>query len=298
MGGGIAGISFALKAAKYGKVALLCKTTLEDSNTSYAQGGVATVMYEPDNYEKHINDTLIAGDGHCDLRAVQQVVKGAREQIDELLGWGVDFDKDEQGVKFDLHKEGGHSEFRILHHKDNTGFEIQESLNKVIRSHPDIDLFEHYFAIEILTQHHLGEIITHHTPNIECYGVYALNQKSNHIHTFLSKITVLATGGVGSVYQASTNPAIATGDGVAMVHRARGVIKDMEFVQFHPTALYHPGDKPVFLITEAIRGYGAILRTQDGKEFMLKYDERGSLAPRDIVSRAIDNEMKVRGESF
>lgn len=298
VGGGIAGISFALKAAKYGKVALLCKTTLEDSNTSYAQGGVATVMYEPDNYEKHINDTLIAGDGHCDLRAVQQVVKGAREQIDELLGWGVDFDKDEQGVKFDLHKEGGHSEFRILHHKDNTGFEIQESLNKVIRSHPDIDLFEHYFAIEILTQHHLGEIITHHTPNIECYGVYALNQKSNHIHTFLSKITVLATGGVGSVYQASTNPAIATGDGVAMVHRARGVIKDMEFVQFHPTALYHPGDKPVFLITEAIRGYGAILRTQDGKEFMLKYDERGSLAPRDIVSRAIDNEMKVRGESF
>lgn len=298
VGGGIAGISFALKASKFGKVALLCKTTLEDSNTSYAQGGVATVMYEPDNYEKHIEDTLTAGDGHCDRDAVELVVKNARKEIDQLLEWGMDFDKTEDGKLFDLHKEGGHSEFRILHHKDNTGFVIQESLNKQVRNHPEIDVFEHYFAIEILTQHHLGEIVTHHTPNIECYGVYALNQKSNHIHTFLSKVTVLATGGIGSVYQASTNPAIATGDGVAMVHRARGVIRDMEFVQFHPTALYHPGDKPVFLITEAIRGYGAVLRGQDGNEFMQKYDSRGSLAPRDIVARAIDNEMKIHGDSF
>lgn len=298
VGGGIAGISFALKAAQYGKVALLCKTTLEESNTSYAQGGIATVMYEPDNYEKHIEDTLVAGDGHCDKDAVELVVKNARTQIDQLLEWGMDFDKTDDGSKFDLHKEGGHSEFRILHHKDNTGFVIQESLNKQIRNHPEIELYEHYFAIEILTQHHLGEIVTQHTPNIECYGVYALNQKSNHIHTFLSKVTVLATGGIGSVYQASTNPAIATGDGVAMVHRARGAIKDMEFVQFHPTALYHPGDKPVFLITEAIRGYGAVLRGRDGKEFMQKYDLRGSLAPRDIVARAIDNEMKIHGDSF
>ena len=298
VGGGIAGISFALKAAQYGKVALLCKTTLEESNTSYAQGGIATVMYEPDNYEKHIEDTLVAGDGHCDKDAVELVIKNARAQIDQLLEWGMDFDKTDDGSKFDLHKEGGHSEFRILHHKDNTGFVIQESLNKQIRNHPEIELYEHYFAIEILTQHHLGEIVTQHTPNIECYGVYALNQKSNHIHTFLSKVTVLATGGIGSVYQASTNPAIATGDGVAMVHRARGAIKDMEFVQFHPTALYHPGDKPVFLITEAIRGYGAVLRGRDGQEFMQKYDSRGSLAPRDIVARAIDNEMKIHGDSF
>ena len=298
VGGGIAGISFALKAAQYGKVALLCKTTLEESNTSYAQGGLATVMYEPDNYEKHIEDTLVAGDGHCDKDAVELVIKNARAQIDQLLEWGMDFDKTDDGSKFDLHKEGGHSEFRILHHKDNTGFVIQESLNKQIRNHPEIELYEHYFAIEILTQHHLGEIVTQHTPNIECYGVYALNQKSNHIHTFLSKVTVLATGGIGSVYQASTNPAIATGDGVAMVHRARGAIKDMEFVQFHPTALYHPGDKPVFLITEAIRGYGAVLRGRDGREFMQKYDSRGSLAPRDIVARAIDNEMKIHGDSF
>ena len=298
VGGGIAGISFALKAAQYGKVALLCKTTLEESNTSYAQGGIATVMYEPDNFEKHIEDTLIAGDGHCDKEAVELVIKSARAQIDQLLQWGVNFDKTDDGKQFDLHKEGGHSEFRILHHKDNTGFVIQESLNKQIRNHPEIELYEHYFAIEILTQHHLGEIVTQHTPNIECYGVYALNQKSNHIHTFLSKVTVLATGGIGSVYQASTNPAIATGDGVAMVHRARGAIKDMEFVQFHPTALYHPGDKPVFLITEAIRGYGAVLRGRDGQEFMQKYDSRGSLAPRDIVARAIDNEMKIHGDSF
>lgn len=300
VGGGIAGISFALKASKHGKVALLCKTTLEESNTSYAQGGVATVMYPPDNFDKHINDTLIAGDGHCDINAVEQVVKNARKGIDQLLEWGVDFDRDEENnERFDLHKEGGHSEFRILHHKDNTGFEIQKSLNEKVRNHPGIDVFEHYFAIEILTQHHLGEIVTRQTPNIECYGVYALNQKSNHIHTFLSKVTVLATGGIGSVYLASTNPSIATGDGVAMVHRARGLILDMEFVQFHPTALYTPsGERPVFLITEAIRGYGAILRNRKGREFMYKYDERGSLAPRDIVARAIDNEMKIHGDDY
>lgn len=297
IGAGIAGISFALKASKLGKVALLCKTTLDESNTSYAQGGIATVMYPPDSIEKHIEDTLIAGDGHCKYPAVEQVIKNAKTQIEQLLNWGVNFDKDENN-RYDLHKEGGHSEFRILHHKDNTGYEIQQSLNEEVRKHPDIDIFEHYFAIEILTQHHLGEIVTHHTSNIECYGAYVLNQKSNHIHTFLAKVTVLATGGIGSAYLASTNPSIATGDGIAMVHRARGIIKDMEFVQFHPTGFYRPGDKPVFLITEAIRGYGAVLRTQNGKEFMHKYDDRGSLAPRDIVARAIDNEMKIRGEDF
>jgi len=297
IGGGIAGISFALKAAKYGKVALLCKTNLHESNTSFAQGGIASVTYAPDTFEKHIEDTLIAGDGHCNLAAVEQVVHLAPSQIEEMIGWTVDFDKTEDG-KFDLHKEGGHSEFRILHHTDNTGFEIQEKLIDMLLKHKEIDIFENYFAIEILTQHHLGEIVTHHYPNIECYGVYALDQKTNHIHTFLSKITMLATGGIGGVYAATTNPEIATGDGIAMVQRARGKIRDMEFVQFHPTALYSPGDRPTYLITEAMRGYGAVLRTQDGKEFMQKYDERLSLAPRDIVSRAIDNEMKVRGENF
>jgi len=297
IGGGMAGISFALKAAKYGKVALLCKTTLDESNTTYAQGGIASVTYEPDSFDKHIEDTLIAGDGHCSLPAVEKVIKEAPTQIQELLNWGVDFDKDENGL-FDLHREGGHSEHRILHHKDNTGYEIQESLIRQVKSHPEIEVYEHYFAIEILTQHHLGQIVTHHTPNIECYGAYVLNQQSNNIHTFLSKVTLLATGGIGSVYSTTTNPAIATGDGIAMVHRARGIIKDMEFVQFHPTGLYQPGVRPTYLITEAIRGYGAVLRCKDGKEFMQKYDERGSLAPRDIVARAIDNEMKIRGHQF
>ena len=297
IGSGIAGISFALKAAKYGKVALLCKTTLSESNTSYAQGGIASVTYEPDNFEKHIEDTLISGDGHCNLDAVKKVVYEAPSQIKELLNWGVDFDTDEKGL-FDLHREGGHSEHRILHHKDNTGYEIQESLIRQVKEHPEIDVYEHFFAIEILTQHHLGQIVTHHTPGIECYGAYVLNQETNHIHTFLAKITLMATGGIGSVYNTTTNPEIATGDGIAMVHRARGVIRDMEFVQFHPTGLYHPGDRPTFLISEAIRGFGAVLRCQDGKQFMQKYDERGSLAPRDITARAIDTEMKMRGHDF
>ena len=297
IGSGIAGISFALKAAKYGKVALLSKTVLEESNTSYAQGGIASVMYDPDNFEKHIEDTLIAGDGHCDMAAVEKVVYNAPEQINELLKWGVDFDKNEDG-QFNLHREGGHSENRILHHKDNTGFEIQQSLVSQVKSHPKIEVFENYFAIEILTQHHLGEVVTHHSPDIECYGAYVLNQQSNNIHTFLAKVTLLATGGIGTVYSTTTNPGIATGDGIAMVHRARGIIKDMEFVQFHPTGLYHPGERPTYLISEAIRGYGAVLRTKDGKEFMQKYDERGSLASRDIVARAIDNEMKLHGHDY
>lgn len=297
IGSGIAGISFALKASRYGKVALLSKSVLEETNTSYAQGGIAAVTYEPDSFDKHIEDTLIAGDGHCNLAAVEKVIREAPDQIDELLQWGVDFDRTSTG-NFDLHKEGGHSEFRILHHKDNTGFEIQQSLIRRLRSEPNISVFENHFAIEILTQHHLGEIVTQHTPGVECYGAYVLDQQTNHIHTFLSRVTLLATGGIGNVYATTTNPSVATGDGIAMVHRARGVIRDMEFVQFHPTALYQPGVRPNFLITEAIRGYGAVLRCRDGKEFMHKYDERGSLAPRDIVARAIDNEMKTRGHDY
>ena len=295
VGSGIAGMSFALKVANKGKVAILCKTTLDEANTALAQGGISSVTNTVvDNYEKHIQDTLIAGDGICDLKAVEKVVKNAPAQIKQLLEWGVDFDKTPDGA-FDLHKEGGHSEFRILHHKDSTGAEIQQSLIERIQSHPNITVFEHYFAIDILTQHHLGEIVTRHTPNIECYGIYALNTRNQHIDTFLGKVTMLATGGIGNVYQTTTNPLVATGDGIAMVHRARGVIRDMEFVQFHPTAFFHPGVHPSFLITEAMRGYGAVLRTKKGEEFMHKYDQRGSLAPRDIVARAIDTEMKLAG---
>lgn len=297
IGSGIAGISFAIKASRYGKVALITKSKLDDTNTAYAQGGIAAVTYEPDSFKKHIDDTLIAGDGHCNAATVKRVIENAPKQIDELLKWGVEFDKNADGL-FDLHKEGGHSEFRILHHKDNTGFEMQQSLIQKILENKDIEIFENHFAIEILTQHHLGDVVTQHTPDIECYGAYVLNQETNHIHTFLGKVTMLATGGIGSVYATTTNPEVATGDGIAMVHRARGVIHDMEFVQFHPTGLYNPGERPTFLITEAIRGYGAVLRCKDGKEFMQKYDERGSLASRDIVARAIDNEMKIRGHQF
>ena len=296
IGSGIAGMSFALKVAEKGKVALVCKTTLEEANTFFAQGGVSSVTnLVVDTFEKHIEDTMIAGDFLSDRAAVEKVVRNAPSQIQQLVNWGVDFDKNEKG-EYDLHREGGHSEFRILHHKDNTGAEIQDSLIRAVKQHPSIEVFENHFAIEILTQHHLGKEVTRHTPDIECYGAYILDLKTGKIDTFLSKITLMATGGVGAVYQTTTNPLVATGDGIAMVYRAKGTVKDMEFIQFHPTALYHPGDRPSFLITEAMRGYGGILRTLDGKEFMQKYDKRLSLAPRDIVARAIDNEMKNRGD--
>ena len=278
IGSGIAGMSFALKVAGKGRVALICKTTLEEANTALAQGGVASVTnLAVDDFDKHIHDTMVAGDWLSDPAAVEQVVKGAPDQIRELIGWGVDFDKKDDG-SFDLHREGGHSEFRILHHADNTGFEIQESLIKAVRANPDIDVFDHHFAIEIITQHHLGKIVTRRTPDITCYGAYVLDQKTGSVDKFLSKITVMATGGVGAVYQTTTNPLVATGDGIAMVYRAKGTVKDMEFIQFHPTALFHPGDRPSFLITEAMRGYGAVLRNLRGEEFMHKYDPRLSLS--------------------
>ena len=296
IGSGIAGMSYALKVAATGKVALICKTNLEEANTYFAQGGVASVTnLKVDNFDKHIEDTMIAGDWLSDRAAVEKVVKGAPEQIKQLIEWGVNFDRNEKG-EFDLHREGGHSEFRILHHADNTGAEIQDSLIRALKSHPNINVFENYFAVEIITQHHLGKIVTRRTPDITCYGAYILDLATNKVDTFLSKVTVMATGGIGQVYTTTTNPPVATGDGIAMVYRAKGTVKDMEFIQFHPTALYHPGDRPSFLITEAMRGYGAVLRTLDGKEFMQKYDKRLSLAPRDIVARAIDNEMKLRGD--
>ncbi|MCM1449138.1 MAG: L-aspartate oxidase [Clostridiales bacterium] len=295
IGSGIAGMSFALKVAGKGRVALVCKTTLDEANTALAQGGVASVTnLEVDNFDKHINDTMIAGDQLSDIDAVTKVVTEAPSQIKQLIEWGVNFDKKEDGT-FDLHREGGHCEFRILHHADNTGYEIQQSLIKAVKSHPDIDIFENHFAIEIITQHHLGKIVTRRTPDITCYGAYVLTP-GGEVDTFLSRITLMATGGVGAVYQTTTNPLVATGDGIAMVYRAKGTVKDMEFIQFHPTALFHPGDRPSFLITEAMRGYGGVLRNLKGEEFMHKYDPRLSLAPRDIVARAIDSEMKQWGD--
>ena len=298
IGSGLAGMSYALKVAHRGSVALICKAGLEEANTYFAQGGIAAVTnLKVDNFEKHIEDTMIAGDWISDPKAVEKVVKGAPAQIKELINWGVNFDKNEEG-EFDLHKEGGHSEFRILHHKDNTGAEIQTSLIEAVKAHPNITVLTNHFAVEIITQHHMGIIVTRHTPSIKCFGAYVLNEESGEVDTFLSKITIMATGGCEAVYRQTTNPLVATGDGIAMVYRAKGTVKDMEFIQFHPTALYNPGDRPSFLITEAMRGYGGVLRTKDGKEFMQKYDPRLSLAPRDIVARAIDNEMKQRGEEY
>ncbi len=295
IGSGIAGLSFALKVAPYGKVCVLCKGDASEGSTRYAQGGIAAVMYDSDSFDKHIEDTLVAGDGICDRDVVEMTIREAPDRIRELVKYGVNFDKSHSGDRFDLHREGGHSEFRILHHKDNTGEEIERGLLEAVRNHPNIELKENQFAIDIITQHHLGQRVTKHTPDIECYGVYALDCATNVIDTYLAKVTLLATGGMGNVYTTTTTPIISTGDGVAMVHRARGVLSGMEFMQFHPTSLYNPAEKPAFLITEAMRGAGAVLKDRKGQEFMQKYDKRLSLAPRDIVARAIDNEMKVAG---
>mgnify|MGYP000508101550 CR=1 FL=1 len=296
IGSGIAGMSFALKVAHKGTVALICKAGLEEANTYFAQGGIASVTnLAVDNFDKHIEDTMIAGDWISDRAAVEKVVRNAPGQISELIKWGVNFDKKDNG-EFDLHKEGGHSEFRILHHKDNTGAEIQESLIEAVKQHPNITVFTNFFAVEIITQHHLGIIVTRYTPGIKCYGAYVLNENTGEVDTFLSKVTIMATGGCEAVYRNTTNPLVATGDGIAMVYRAKGTVEGMEFVQFHPTALFHPGEThPAYLITEAMRGYGGILRLPNGEEFMQKYDKRLSLAPRDIVARAIDKEMKIHG---
>ena len=298
IGSGVAGMSYALRVARSGKgkVALVCKTTLEEANTAKAQGGIASVTnLKVDDFEKHIRDTIIAGDYISDRGAVEKVVKGAPDGIRFLVENGVHFDKKADG-SYDLHREGGLSEFRILHHADDTGFEIQRGLIEAVKREPNIRVLENHFAVEIITQHHLGIEVTRRTPDIECYGAYVLDPDTKKIDTILSRVTVLATGGCGAVYASTTNPEIATGDGIAMAYRAKATVKDMEFIQFHPTALFHPGEThPAYLITEAMRGYGGVLKLPNGEEFMQKYDKRLSLAPRDIVARAIDHEMKIHG---
>ena len=213
IGSGIAGMSFALKVAHKGSVALICKAGMEEANTYFAQGGIASVTnLAVDNFEKHIEDTMIAGDWISDRAAVEKVVRNAPAQIQELIKWGVHFDKKEDGT-FDLHREGGHSEFRILHHQDNTGAEIQTSLIEAVKQHPNITIFTNHYAVEIITQHHLGIIVTRHTPGIKCYGAYVLNEETGEVDTFLSKVTIMATGGCEAVYRHTTNPLVATGDG-------------------------------------------------------------------------------------
>ena len=297
IGSGAAGLSFALKAAAHGHVTIVTKGEMNECNTNYAQGGICSVTYAPDTFEKHIRDTLVCGAGKCDEAAVELVVKRAPELIRDLIAWGTKFDKTPDG-RFELNREGGHTEHRILHHEDLTGAEIERALITSVRKHPNITVLEHHFAIDLLTQHHLGEFVTRHTRGLACFGAYVLNLESNEIETVLAKFTVVAAGGCGNVYSSTTNPSVATGDGIAMCHRAKAITENMEFIQFHPTSLYHPAEKPNFLITEAMRGYGAILRLQNGEEFMDKYHPMKSLAPRDVVARAIYREMTKRGSDF
>jgi L-aspartate oxidase len=299
IGSGIAGLTYALKVAEAcpeKQITIITKATPDETNTKYAQGGIAVVNdLENDSFQKHIDDTLIAGDGLCNKKIVEIVVREGPARVSEIIEWGAQFDKDSEG-DFKLGREGGHSEFRILHHKDVTGREMERALLESIKQKKNIHVIHHCFVIDIITQHHLGYLITKSTPDICCYGVYVLNARNNQIEKIISKMTMLATGGNGQVYRSTTNPYIATGDGVAMVYRAKGRIENMEFIQFHPTALYEAGKRgQAFLITEAVRGDGGILRNVKGEAFMERYDERKDLAPRDIVARAIDNEMKITG---
>lgn len=307
IGSGVAGMSVAINLA--GKrpdlsITVVNKTQEGESNTSWAQGGVASV-WDPveDDFEKHIADTLDAGDGLCDPETVELVVREGPQRVREIIEWGARFDKEISG-DYDLGREGGHSVNRILHYKDKTGWEIQRAILRKAKSFPNIRILENAFAFDLITQHHLGRIVTKATPDITCFGAYIMEKENQaDVTAYLAKVTVLATGGAGQVYRSTTNPKVATGDGIAMVYRAKGRIQDMEFVQFHPTALFNPSGQPElsqpdFLISEAVRGFGAILKTLDGQEFMQKYDPRGSLAPRDIVARAIDREMKVHGWDY
>jgi len=298
IGSGIAGLTFAVKLGLKRpdlSITVLTKVNRSESNTKYAQGGVAAVWdFEKDSYDKHIADTLDAGDGLCDEDVVEFVVKEGPVRVKEIIDWGARFDLEKVGANYDLGKEGGHSENRILHYKDVTGWEMQRTLVDKVATLDNVEILENYFCIELITQHHLGRWTTRVTPDIECYGTYALDLNTNKIFTLLARTTILAAGGAGQIYRNTTNPVIATGDGIAMAFRANARVQNMEFVQFHPTALFNPsGENPSFLVSEAVRGYGAILKYADGTDFMKKYDERGSLAPRDIVARAIDNEMKV-----
>ena len=296
IGSGIAGLTFAVKIAEQfpdRNVVIVTKSSEDESNTKYAQGGVAVVLNkEEDSFKKHIKDTLIAGDGLCKEAVVEMVVKEGPDRLKELLLWGANFDINDSG-KFDLGKEGGHSEYRIVHHKDITGYEIERALLGRAHQLSNITLLPYHFAIDLITNHHLE----HKKPkNDACYGAYVLDQKTGRIFTVKANSTLLASGGIGCVYGHTTNPVIATGDGIAMAYRAKARIRDMEFVQFHPSALYEAKGESSFLISEAVRGFGAYLRNKKGYRFMPDYDERAELASRDSVSQSIDSELKKSGE--
>jgi L-aspartate oxidase len=294
IGSGIAGLSLALKTATLGKVILITKKEKAESNTNYAQGGIATVVSSLDTFDLHISDTLKTGVGLSHRDSVEVMIKDAPLRLNELIEIGVAFT--EKDGSLDLGREGGHSRNRIVHARDHTGAEIERALLYAISIHPNITLFEDHIAIELITEHHLGYQLERKTP-IHCWGAYVLDVKNNIVKKFLSSTTILASGGVGHVYLHTTNPLIATGDGVAMAYRAGAMIGNMEFIQFHPTSLFNSGS-PAFLISEAIRGFGGKLITKKNEEFMFRYDVRGSLAPRDIVAQAIDIELKKSGDEY
>ena len=294
IGSGIAGLSFALKAVQQGRVAILCKTSRDETNTMYAQGGIAAVTGSDDSAELHVRDTLAAGAGLCDEAVVRTIIGEGPARVDELVNLGMRFSEEEgesaDGERhYDLGREGGHSRRRVLHAKDATGREIQRALLAAVASHPDIHFFENHFAIDLITTQKLGIADVN-----KCLGVYVLDKNAGQVRTFAAPVTLLATGGCGKVYLYTTNPDVATGDGVAMAYRAGASIANMEFIQFHPTCLFNRKAKS-FLITEAIRGEGGILKNVEGVPFMKGVHPMESLAPRDIVARAIDSEMKRTG---
>jgi L-aspartate oxidase len=287
IGSGVAGLTFAVKIAERfpdKKVTIVTKANENESNTKYAQGGIAIVTDKiEDSYQKHIEDTLICGDGLCDESVVEMVITEGPKRLKELIEWGAKFDKNTEGT-LDLGKEGGHSENRVVHHKDQTGQEIQRAILSQVHQKENITVLDYHLAIDLITE------------NNRCLGAYVLDQKTKEVLTFQSEFTLLATGGIGHLYGHTTNPVIATGDGIAMAFRANAVVKEMEFIQFHPTALYDASTGTSFLISEAVRGFGAYLRTKNGHRFMLDYDSRGDLASRDIVSQSIDLELKKTGD--
>jgi L-aspartate oxidase len=294
IGSGIAGLSCALKLAKHGHVTIITKKQKAESNTNYAQGGIAAVFDPHDSFEKHIDDTLKAGDGLCNEKAVRLVIENGPALVQELSNLGVPFTRS-NADKFDLTREGGHSSSRIVHVKDHSGRDIESTLINVIKNEPNIEILENHTAIDLITEHHIFIPKHEKISELNCWGAYVLDD-NNKVSRFIAKATIIATGGCGRAYLHTTNPRIATGDGVAMCYRAGSQIANMEFMQFHPTTLYHP-NADSFLISEALRGYGARLMTRNGEPFTTKYNPMGDLAPRDIVARAIDTELKRSGES-
>lgn len=297
IGSGVAGLTFAVKMAESFADKTICvvtKANEDESNTKYAQGGVAIVMEKTgDSFQKHVQDTLIAGGGLCQKEVVERVISQGPRRLTELMNWGARFDLDEQGA-LDLAREGGHSENRIVHSKDLTGYEIETALLKRVHQLENITVLQNHFAIDLVTNHQLK---TAAAANNQCYGAYIFNQKTRKVITVTAANTILASGGIGCVYGHTTNPAIATGDGIAMAYRAKAGITDMEFIQFHPTALYDAKGGRAFLISEAVRGSGAVLRNKAGHRFMPEYDHRAELAPRDIVSQSIYKELDKTGKT-